>query len=66
MGCVVLIRLLSPAPHSDWSMAIFRLLALLKSPPCAGFFVAVFYAVDLRAFDLRGRGFPLSVTDFSR
>lgn len=37
------------APHSDWPVAIFRLLALLRSPPCAGFFVAVFYAVNLRA-----------------
>lgn len=37
------------APHPDWPVAIFRLLALLRSPPCAGFFVAVFYAVNLRA-----------------
>lgn len=54
------------APHSDWPLAIFRLLALLRSPPCAGFFVAALYAVDLRAFDLRGRGFPLRVAGFSR
>lgn len=44
----------------------FSLVGPAKKPALCGFFCGCFYAVDLRAFDLRGRGFPLSVTDFSR